>query len=118
MKVICINEEDYCPDHAKVNGPEVHVGDVRTVVAVSKFYPFPTYEFAESGPLYLYDTRNFAPHDGPCERERLETWQSERMTEADKVLQACAEMMPEVEMEPGAFERVWAGVKKNMEGIV
>lgn len=69
---------------------------------------------AKTGHMCSYHKKYFAPLNGPCEKERLEEWQTERLTKADKMLQALAEEMPEVEMPKEGFERVWNNVKATL----
>lgn len=114
MKVICISDEWDVP--ARSDRPRPAFANPYTVVhsEIDTDDGMLMYELAEfppaNGQYFTFDANAFAPLNGPDERDRLEEWQASRLTEVDRLLQACADMMPEVQMEPGAFERVWNNV--------
>lgn len=112
MRVMCIAKKEWvfsraiCPDPA--------YGDICTVVRQFECFGYEVYQLEEFPHPGGYDVKGFMPLSDIDESARLEAWQTERLTQADKMLQALAENMPEVEMPKESFERVWNNVKKTL----
>lgn len=114
FKVICVTQENFAPHLPNDVVDEPKVGDIVTVIGErTGKYGIRYYSF-EEWPEYDYDVRNFSRIDGPDERERLEVWQSERLTIEDKLLMALADSMPEVEMSEEATARLWKGIQAHL----
>jgi len=112
FKVICIGNKKLGPNGH--DAPQLEVGAEYTVIEVREFLGRIGWRVAEAEatpPFTHFSPDYFAPISDIDERDRLEAWQSERLTKVDAMLQALAEEMPEVEMNPGSFERIWDNIK-------
>ena len=123
MKVVCIKPNDNWtvnPNVGNNNPPFPAFGEICTMLRVSHGYIIPQYVLQGYPEGLCYSSIWFSPTSDIDERERLEAYTKEQLqlTEADTLLQLCADMMPLVEMEPGAFERVWANIVKKEEGLI
>ena len=118
FKVICIdqgNRHAHLACEHDPTLPEPEIGEICEVIETKIYKRVLFYRIAGYGTTG-YECENFALLDGPDERERLEAYTKEQqqLTEADRLLQAYADSMPTVQMEPGAFERVWANVSATL----
>jgi len=106
MKLLCITHGPaFAPS---TNGHwQIEFGETYEGIGVYMCPIWGKYYFLRHDPKYAYAAEHFV--ELPDDEELVE-----QMSEADRLLQACADMMPEVEMEPGAFERVWANVKSTL----
>jgi len=95
--------------------PDPKIGDICTVVKEYDFAGIPIYVLEEFPRPGGYDARGFAPLNGPDERDRLEAWQSDRLTREDKMLQALAENMPVEEMSEATTARLWEGIETHLK---
>ena len=113
MRVICI--DDFTIQiGAEGNFPAPIVGEKCHVIREVTYCGYRCYELAEyppaNGHQLLYQTEGFVLLSDIDERDRLEAWQEDRLTQEDKMLQALAECMPKVEMPRDSFERVWKNI--------
>jgi hypothetical protein len=121
MKVICINNNpNPIYGHASL-AKLLTEGESYNVVEIVPTKYGPGYILAETikeqfKKMVTFDAARFVVIGGPDERDRLEAWQEQKMTTVDRLLMACADMMPEAEMEPGAMDRIWQGIVKKEEG--
>jgi hypothetical protein len=115
FKVICIaNKKEKPGGH---DAPQLTVGNEYTVIDVKEWLGFIGWKLVEvdaTPPFTHFSPSYFAPLSDIDERDRLEAWQSERLTQEDKMLMALAENMPEEKLDPVAETRIWNYVSSHL----